>query len=143
MAGRRWALLLAIVLLGGCAHVQDVTGVATQQDVLQLQTDVTIAQQRSQRALGEAEAALAQVQRRERERDTEAEQRLTALGQRVEAFALDAWTNNEWQEFARGTSIGNCKLVRGKRVTTTKVRLRITQAPVCPAISELALFAEP
>jgi len=65
------------------------------------------------------------------------------LGQRVEAFALDAWTNNEWQEFSRGTSIGNCKLVRGKRVTTTKVRLRITQAPVCPAISELALFAEP
>ena len=35
------------------------------------------------------------------------------------------------------------KLVRGKAVTTTKVRLRITQAPVCPAISEFALFAEP
>jgi alpha-L-fucosidase len=65
------------------------------------------------------------------------------LGQRVEAFALDSWTNNEWQEFARGTSIGNCKLLRGKPVSTTKVRLRITRAPVCPAISELALFVEP
>jgi alpha-L-fucosidase len=65
------------------------------------------------------------------------------LGQRVEAFALDVWQDNEWREYARGTSIGNCKLVRGKPVTTTKVRLRITQAPVCPAISELALFAEP
>ena len=65
------------------------------------------------------------------------------LGQRVEAFALDIWKNNEWQEFASGTSIGNCKLVRAKPVTTTKVRLRITQAPVCPAISEVALFAEP
>jgi len=65
------------------------------------------------------------------------------LGQRVEGFALDIWKDNEWQEFARGTSIGNCKLVRGKPVTTTKLRLRITQAPVCPAISELALFAEP
>jgi alpha-L-fucosidase len=65
------------------------------------------------------------------------------LGQRVEAFALDSWTDNEWREFARGTSIGNCKLVRCKPVSTTKVRLRITQAPVCPAISELALFAEP
>jgi alpha-L-fucosidase len=64
------------------------------------------------------------------------------LGQRVEAFALDIWKDNEWQEFATGTSIGNCKLVRGSRVTTTKVRLRITQAPVCPAISEMALFAE-
>jgi alpha-L-fucosidase len=65
------------------------------------------------------------------------------LGQRVEAFALDSWTDNNWQEFARGTSIGNCKLVRGKPLSTTKVRLRITHAPVCPAISELALFAEP
>jgi alpha-L-fucosidase len=64
------------------------------------------------------------------------------LGQRVEAFAVDIWKNSEWQEFARGTSIGSCKLVRGQPVTTTKVRLRITQAPVCPAISELALFAE-
>jgi len=65
------------------------------------------------------------------------------LGQRVEAFAVDIWKDNEWREFARGTSIGNCKLVRGKPVTTTKIRLRITQAPVSPAISELALFAEP
>src|SRR6185436_11645606 len=65
------------------------------------------------------------------------------LGQRVEAFAVDVWKDNHWREFARGTSIGNCKLLRGKPVTTTKVRLRITQAPVCPAISELALFAEP
>jgi alpha-L-fucosidase len=64
------------------------------------------------------------------------------LGQRVEAFALDIWKDNGWHEFALGTSIGNCKLVRGKPVTTTKVRLRITHAPVCPAISELALFAE-
>lgn len=65
------------------------------------------------------------------------------LGQRVEAFALDVWKDNQWQEFARGTSIGNSKLVRGKPVTTTKLRLRITRAPVCPAISELALFSEP
>lgn len=65
------------------------------------------------------------------------------LGQRVEAFAVDVWKDNEWREFARGTSIGNCKLLRGHPVTTTQVRLRITQSPVCPAISELALFAEP
>jgi alpha-L-fucosidase len=65
------------------------------------------------------------------------------LGQRVEAFAVDVWKDNDWREFARGTSIGNCKLVRGKPVTATKVRLRITQAPACPAISEFALFAAP
>jgi alpha-L-fucosidase len=65
------------------------------------------------------------------------------LGQRVEEFAVDVREGNKWRDFARGTSIGNCKLVRGKRVTTSQVRLRITQAPVCPAISELSLFAEP
>jgi alpha-L-fucosidase len=65
------------------------------------------------------------------------------LGQRVEAFALDQWKNGQWDEFATGTSIGNCRLVRGEPVTTDKVRLRITQASVCPALSEVALFAEP
>jgi len=64
------------------------------------------------------------------------------LGQRVEAFALDIWRDNRWQEYARGTSIGNCKLLRSKPITTTRVRLRITEAPVCPAISELSLFAQ-
>ena len=64
------------------------------------------------------------------------------LGQRVEAFALDAWQNGQWTEFATGTSIGNCRLVRGQKITTDKVRLRITQSPVCPAISELGIFAE-
>ena len=64
------------------------------------------------------------------------------LGQRVEAFALDAWQNGQWTEFAIGTSIGNCRLVRGQKITTDKVRLRITQSPVCPAISEFGIFAE-
>jgi alpha-L-fucosidase len=65
------------------------------------------------------------------------------LGQRVEAFALDAWQDGEWREFYRGTSIGNQRLARTRYVTTSKVRLRITQAAVCPAISEVALFASP
>ena len=92
MARGRCALLLAVLLLGGCASVQDVTGVATQQDLVQLRTDVTIAQQRAQRALGEAEAALAQAQRRERERDGEAERRLAALAERVDALTSSLTT---------------------------------------------------
>lgn len=65
------------------------------------------------------------------------------LGQRIEAFALDEWKDGQWVEFAKGTSIGNHRLVRGASVTTEKVRLRITQAPVCPALAEFGLFAEP
>ncbi len=65
------------------------------------------------------------------------------LGQRVEAFALDQFKDGQWAEFARGTSIGNHRLVRGDYVTTDKVRLRITQSPVCPALAEFGLYAEP
>jgi alpha-L-fucosidase len=65
------------------------------------------------------------------------------LGQRVEAFALDQWKDSGWQEMAKGTSIGNRRLLRCPTVTTARVRLRITQAPVCPAIAEVGLYLEP
>jgi alpha-L-fucosidase len=65
------------------------------------------------------------------------------LGQRIETFALDAWENGRWTEFAKGTGIGNHRLIRGVFVTTDKVRLRITRSPVCPALAEFGLFAEP
>jgi len=65
------------------------------------------------------------------------------LGQRVEAFALDQWQDGQWREFAKGTSIGNRRLIRGDYVTTDKVRLRITKAAVCPAIAEIGFYAEP
>ena len=64
------------------------------------------------------------------------------LGQRIEAFALDAWKAGQWVEFAHGTSIGNHRLLRSEPVTTDKVRLRITQSPVCPALTEFGLYAE-
>ena len=65
------------------------------------------------------------------------------LGQRVESFALDCWNNDKWEEFASATSIGNQRMVRSKDITTSKVRLRITKAPVCPAISKFSLYFSP
>jgi len=65
------------------------------------------------------------------------------LGQRVDGYALDFWGNGKWEEFASGTSIGHQKLVRSPDIITTKVRLRITGAPVPPVISEIGLFEEP
>jgi alpha-L-fucosidase len=64
------------------------------------------------------------------------------LGQRVDAYGLDQWQGSKWVEFARGQAIGNCRLVRGKPVTTRKVRVWLS-GPVCPAISEVGLFLEP
>jgi len=65
------------------------------------------------------------------------------LGQRVEDWALDRWENGAWVEFAHGTALGARRLWRGGDVTTEKVRLRIVKAPVCPALSEFALYREP
>ena len=65
------------------------------------------------------------------------------LGQRVEGWALDAWQDGRFREFAAGSSIGSRRLWRGDTLTTSRVRLRITRAPVAPAIAELALFLQP
>lgn len=65
------------------------------------------------------------------------------LGQRIDAWALDRWDGAGWTKFAQDTSIGNRRLWRGDDVTTAKVRLRITQAAACPAVSEFALYREP
>lgn len=63
------------------------------------------------------------------------------LGQRVERFALDSWNGRGWEEIAAGTSIGSQRIMITRSVTTARVRLRIVQASVCPAISELSLFS--
>lgn len=65
------------------------------------------------------------------------------LGQRVDSFALDSWQDGVWKEFASATSIGNQRLLQTKSITTQKVRLRITKAAACPAISEVGLFLAP
>lgn len=65
------------------------------------------------------------------------------LGQRIDAFTLDQWKDGNWTEFAKGTSIGNHRLIRcDAPLTTQKVRLRITQAAACPALSEFGLYSE-
>lgn len=65
LPGRRLAVLLGVVLsLTGCAGVQEVTGVATQQDLFQLRQDVAAAQQTAQRAKTDADALSAQLNRR-------------------------------------------------------------------------------
>ncbi|MDB5004573.1 MAG: alpha-L-fucosidase [Mucilaginibacter sp.] len=65
------------------------------------------------------------------------------LGQRIDAVAVDAWLNDKWEEVATATSIGGNRLIRLKAdVTTTKVRLRITSAPVSIALSDFGLYKE-
>jgi alpha-L-fucosidase len=64
------------------------------------------------------------------------------LGQRIDAFEVDRWVGGKWDTFARATSIGACRLIRTDDITTNRVRLRITQAAACPAVSDFGLFLE-
>jgi hypothetical protein len=67
-------LLLAALVFGGCAGVAEVTGTATQQDLLQLRSDLV----GLQRARAQADNAVTQLDRRLREQATEGERQTAA-----------------------------------------------------------------
>ena len=65
------------------------------------------------------------------------------LGLRLEGVAVDAWLDGQWQELAKAASIGSCHLWRLPETRSTKLRLRVTKSPVCPALSDFGLYLEP
>lgn len=63
------------------------------------------------------------------------------LGVRVTRFAIDAEVDGRWQTLAEHACISAQRIVRlEKPIAARRVRLRILEAPVSPAISEFALF---
>ncbi|MEZ4638005.1 MAG: hypothetical protein R2856_24100 [Caldilineaceae bacterium] len=62
------------------------------------------------------------------------------LGQRVDRFAIEFDDGGSWHDWMTASAIGSHRLLRGPDVTTSRVRLRIVESPVCPAISEWSLF---
>ena len=66
------------------------------------------------------------------------------LGQRVDAFEIDAWADGTWKKIHSGKTIGNQVLIRlSSSVKTDRLRLRITESAAVPCISEFALFQMP
>jgi alpha-L-fucosidase len=64
-------------------------------------------------------------------------------GQRIAAFALEAWDGAGWKEIFRGTTVGYKKLVRFPSVQASRVRLRIVESRLAPAVAEFGLFLDP
>ena len=65
------------------------------------------------------------------------------LGQRIGSFAVDTWQQDAWTEVAYGTSIGSCRLLRLPTVVETpRIKLRITESPVCIALTGLGVFLQ-
>lgn len=63
------------------------------------------------------------------------------LGQRVDSIAVDVRQDGEWRAVGQATSVGACRILRMPNIIeTTNVRLRVTQSPVSPALTEFSLF---
>lgn len=59
-------------------------------------------------------------------------------GERVEKHAVDAWIDGSWKEVANATNIGYKRILRFPEVTTDKIRVRILESRLTPAISNIS-----
>lgn len=63
------------------------------------------------------------------------------LGQRIGSVVIDRWKDGKWQQIATATGIGANRLIElPQPVTTNKVRVRVTDSPVCIALSGFGLY---
>lgn len=58
--------------------------------------------------------------------------------ERVEQHAVDAWIDHQWKEIATATNIGYKRILRFQEVTTHKLRLRVLESRLDPAISHIS-----
>lgn len=63
-----------------------------------------------------------------------------ALGQRVEAFNMEALVGGKWKRVAAATTIGYRRVLCFPAVTATALRLNITAAKACPLISNIGVY---
>jgi len=93
LAARRGTLLLAaVLLLSGCASVAEVTGTATQDELMRVRSDLTRLQQSVQRLQGGVEGGVAASTARAREQAQQTEQQMGALSRRLEGLATSVTT---------------------------------------------------
>ena len=66
------------------------------------------------------------------------------LGQRVKGFEIYTWSGGSWQKAAtteETTTIGHKRIVElTSPVSTSKVRVAITDSKVCPLISRISVY---
>lgn len=68
-------------------------------------------------------------------------QEFIPLGQRIEAYYIEVFKDNAWKVVYEGTSIGARRLIKlAQPLTCKKLRLTITQSPVCITLSEFGLY---
>lgn len=58
--------------------------------------------------------------------------------ERVEKYTIDAWIDGAWKEIAASTNIGYKHILRFPEVTTDKLRFRLLESRLTPAISHIS-----
>jgi alpha-L-fucosidase len=67
-------------------------------------------------------------------------QEFIRLGQRVEAFTVEAEADGGWKTVAEGTTVGYKRIVSFEPTTAARVRVNITRARGCPTLATVAVF---
>jgi alpha-L-fucosidase len=65
------------------------------------------------------------------------------LGQRVEAFTIEAFVDGNWKELAKATTIGYKRILRFPTVKARKFRLNIIDSKCNPIISNIGIYNAP
>ncbi len=65
------------------------------------------------------------------------------VGQRIEAFTLECFIDNNWIDVTSGTTVGYKRLLRFPTVKTKSARLTIEQSRLNPTLLEMGLFKRP
>jgi TolA-binding protein len=120
-------------LFGGCASVSDVAGVATQQDLLELRTEIALVQQSAVRTKTDADAARAQAERRERDRIADEDRQLQAITQRLDSLtnAVSALSGRLEELATRTEALG--RQARGSTPVPAPLPPTATARPTAPA----------
>ena len=64
------------------------------------------------------------------------------MSQRIERFSVDIEKNGKFKEIYTGTVVGYQRIVRLGGVTTSALRIRITDARTEPTLARIALYGE-
>lgn len=63
-----------------------------------------------------------------------------SVGQRIERFAFEYRSGDEWKEVASGSTVGYKRLLRFPKLRAQKLRLKILSSRSNPALSEIGLY---
>ena len=70
------------------------------------------------------------------------QEQISAFGQRIARFAVDASIDGKWRELTAGTTVGYKRICRFDTVESDKVRIRILDARLCPTLSAFGIYFE-